>query len=262
MEKVTYLCVHKETNTAMVRQIIEIANAFKGKTIITKKELSAYIHSIDGSATEAGIRQRISRLKKEGTIISVRKGVYALSNRPVYIYPADKFITRLSHLFSTQYSGINYCIWSSAWLYDFTIHQPVQFFYLFETEPDMVEISFNLLKDKGYKAFLNPDEQTMQLYVMGVKDPIVVRSLISRAPLIKNKAIKLPSLEKMLVDAYIDKKLFYFIQGKEIENIYKFSFSLYSINLSRLINYAGRRGIGNEITDFAKRNVQGLNQIF
>ena len=245
----------------MTRQIIEIAKAFKGKTVITKKELSAYIRGINSSATEAGIRQRISRLKKAGIIISIGKGVYAFSNKPVYIYPDDKFITGLSQLFTTQYPGINYCIWSSAWLYDFIVHQPVHFFYLFETEPDMVEILFNLLKDRGYKVFFNPDEQIMQLYVVGEKNPVVVRSMVSRAPLVKRKAIKFPALEKMLVDAYIDKKLFYFIQGKEIENLYRFSFNGYSIHLSRMLNYAGRRGIRNEIVDFAKRNVQGLNRI-
>ncbi len=245
----------------MVRRTIEIVHAFKGKDTITKDELSAYFRSTDGSATDAGIRQRISRFKKAGILISVKKGVYALSNRPVYVHPTDKLITRLSRFFFTQYPDIQYCAWSSAWLYDFTVHQPTRFFYIFETEPDMVETAFNLLKDNGYKVFLNPDEQTMQLYVLGIENPVVVRSLVSRAPLVKNKTIQLPSLEKMLVDAYIDKKLFYFIQGKEMQNIYKFSFSKYSIQISRLLNYAVRRGNGNEISDFALRNVSYLSKI-
>ena len=53
----------------------------------------------------------------------------------------------------------------------------------------------------------------------------------------------------------------YFIQGKEMQNIYKFSFSKYSIQISRLLNYAVRRGNGNEISDFALRNVSYLSKI-
>ena len=157
----------------MAKKTIDIANIFKERATVTKEELTAYIQRSEGSVSEISIRQRISRYKKAGLIISVRKAVYAFSNKPVYKHPENKFITKLSQLFSGQYPGINYCIWSSAWLYDFTIHQPAQFFYIFETEPDMVETSFNLLKDHEYKAFINPDEQTIQLYVMGEKMPLL-----------------------------------------------------------------------------------------
>jgi hypothetical protein len=245
----------------MARKTIEIATAFKGKATITKEELYAYIHSIDNSASDDSIRQRISRHKSSGLIISVKKGVYAFSSKPVYMHTTDKFLLKLSHLFSVQYPEINFCVWSSAWLYDFTVHQPSHFFYVIETEADMVETAFNLLKDNTYTAFLNPDEQTIQLYVMGEKNPVIVKQLLTRAPLSKNKKIKLPSLEKMLVDAYSDKKMFYFIQGKELQNIFKFSFSKYSINLSSLLNYASRRGNEKEITDFILKNVPNANKI-
>jgi hypothetical protein len=90
---------------------------------------------------------------------------------------------------------------------------------------------------------------------------VIVKQLLTRAPLSKNKKIKLPSLEKMLVDAYSDKKMFYFIQGRELQNIFKFSFSKYSINLSSLLNYASRRGNEKEITDFILKNVPNANKI-
>lgn len=239
----------------MAKNSIDIANAFKGKTIITKDELVAYIHSIDNSATDDSIRQRISRYKRLGRIISVKKAVYALSDKLVYTPPIDKFISKIAKIFSTQYPEINYCIWSSAWLYEFTVHQPAHFFYIFETEVDMVETTYNLLKDNGYKAFLNPNEQTIQLYVMEQKNPLVVKQLLSRPHLVKNKKIKLPSIEKILVDAFTDKKHFYFIQGKEMQNIFKYSFNRYSINLSSMLNYANRRGNEKEITDFIIKNV-------
>jgi len=245
----------------MTQQTTEIEKLFEGGATISKEELADYLKSKDIHANDESIRKRISRYKKAGLIISIKKGVYALSKKPVYVHPSDKLIKKLSGLFFSRYPDIDYCVWSSAWLYDFTVHQPVQFFYVFETEPDMVEILFNLLKDNGYHVFLNPDERTMQLYVMGMNNPVVIKPLVSRAPLVRDKALRLPSIEKMLVDAYIDKALFYFIQGNEMQNIFKLSFSKYSINISTLLNYATRRGYGNEIKDFLKNSSSNLNKI-
>ena len=229
---------------------IDIKDAFDGKDSLTKDEIAAYIRGIITNASDDSIRQRISRYKKLGIIVNVKKSVYALSQKPIYQHPEDLFINKLSKIFTSKYSQINYCIWSSAWLYDFTIHQPTQFFYIFETESDMVETAFNLFKDNEFKAFLNPDEQSIQLYVMGQKKPIIVKQLITRSPLVKTKKAKCPSIEKMLVDAYNDKKQFYFIQGEEIKNIFKFSFDKYAINISKLLSYAERRGNKKEMSVF------------
>lgn len=236
----------------MVKTRIDIKDAFKGKDSLTKEEITAYIRSMNSLVSDDSIRQRISRYKKSGLIVNVKKSVYALSEKPIYQHPDDLFVNKLAKIFSKQFSQIKYCVWSSAWLYDFTIHQPAHSFYVFETEKDMVETAFNFLKDNNFKAFLTPDERSIQRYVMGQKKPIIVKQLISRSPLVKTRY---PSIEKMLVDVYTDKKQFYFIQGEEMKNIFKFSFKRYSINISTLLNYAARRGNKNEISNFIANNI-------
>lgn len=154
-----------------------------------------------------------------------------------------------------QYSEIDYCVWSSAWLYSFTVHQPAQYFYLFETERYMLESSFFFFKDHGTNVWLDPDEDAMQLYVAGKRNAVVVKPLVKRAPLAKNGPAVYPSLEKMIADAYIDDHLFYFLQGNELQNVYRFAFDKYSINYTKLINYARRRGREDDIIDFVKKNV-------
>jgi len=176
----------------VVKTRIDIKDAFEGKDKLTKDEISAYIRSLVANASDESIRKRIERYKKSGIIVNVKKSVYALSEKPIYRHPEDLFINKLAKIFSSQYSQINYCVWSSAWLYDFTIHQPTQFFYIFETESDMVETAFNLLKDNEFKAFLNPDEQSIQLYVMGQRKSVIVKPLITRSPLVKTKKTKCP----------------------------------------------------------------------
>ncbi len=243
----------------MAKQGLDIITAFKDRAVVTKEELIAYLLRSGESSSDESIRQRISRYKRMGILITVRQGVYSVSEKPPYIHAVDVFQKKLSKLFIQNYPEINYCIWSSSWLYDFTRHQPSHYFYIFEVDQDMVETAFNLFKDNGIKAYLNPDEQTLQRYVLDQKNTVVIKSLISRAPLINYIRVKLPMLEKMIVDAYAEKKMLFFLQGQELQNIYKFSFGNYRINFSKLINYAKRRGIEKELTLFIKDNVNQKN---
>ena len=231
-----------------------ISNAFKDKSSVTSQELASYFRKEDINATDESIRKRISRLKSSGFLVSIRQGVYALDGKPQFKPVSDTFMQKLAKVFTTAYPEINCCVWSSSWLYEFMIHQPARYFYFFETEPDMVETTFNLLKDNGINAWLNPDEQTMQLYVLGNKNAVIVKPLITRAPLIKSRKVNLPMLEKMLVDAWVDKKFFYFLQGSELSTIFNFAFSRFAVNYSRLLSYARRRGVEKEIEQYIKKH--------
>jgi len=240
----------------------QIRVAFKDKSAITLQELAVYFRNNDDTATDESIRKRISRLKKSGVLVSVGRGVYAITNKPLYKPENDSFMVKLTKIFLSAYPEINSCVWTSAWLYDFMIHQPAHYFYLFETEPDMVEATFNLMKDNNINAWLNPNEQTMQLYVMEKKNAVIIKQLVSRSPLIKSHKANLPMLEKMLVDAWFDKKFFYFLQGGELSTIFNFAFSKYTVNYSRLLSYAGRRGIAKEIDLYIKKRVNLQNAPF
>lgn len=245
----------------MAKKTFDIEKAFTNKSVFSIDELEEYIRSIRKHTNLDNIRQLISRQKRAGRVVSIKKGLYMFSHGRIFVNPSDKFVMKLSKLFSSRYPEINYCIWPSSWLNEFTVHQPSYFFYIFETEPDMVETTFYLLKDKGYEAFLNPDSQTMQLYVIGKKNPVIVKTLVSRAPLIKKNSVRLPSLEKILVDVFSDKKLFYFIQGHELQNIFKFAFRKYSVNISSLLNYSVRRGNNNKLAVYIKKNISYLTSI-
>lgn len=94
---------------------------------------------------------------------------------------------------------------------------------------------------------------------MEKENPMVLKSLSTRAPLqkITDKKLKItvPHLEKILIDLFCDSKTFYFYGGKELENIYANALDLYTIDFSRLLNYAKRRGKESEIRDFIENNL-------
>jgi hypothetical protein len=106
---------------------------------------------------------------------------------------------------------------------------------------------FQYIKDSNSSTFLEPAEKVMEEYVLPSKSPIIVKPLISEAPVNVQGEITLPSLEKILVDIVSDKDMFYFIQGSEIINIYKNASEKYTINYDRLYRYAKRRNSYDEI---------------
>jgi hypothetical protein len=232
----------------------EIHAAFNGSGSIAADELAGFFRTKDPAISDDAIRQRITRLKQSGFLAGLGKGIYTISNKPRFDPQPDAFITKLSKLFTKSYSGIKFCIWSSAWLNDFMTHQPAQFFYLFETEQDMVETSFHLLKDNDIHAWLQPDRETVQLYVMGQKNAVIVKPLVSRAPVINTAKASLPTLEKMLVDAFAEKDLFYYLKGQELTNIFERAIARYLVSWSKLYSYANRRGLKEQIEQFIKDN--------
>jgi len=225
--------------------------AFKGRGNLTFRELAEEMRLRDNSLSETAIRKRISRLLGTGKIVSVSKGVYALSQKAPFHLVADDFIKKLNGIFRPAYPEIKYCTWSSAFFYDFMVHQPARYFYVFETEADMVETAFSLFKDYNLKAWLQPDAEVIQLYVLDQENPLIVKSLVSRAPLLKTGKEHLPSLEKMLVDVKADRDLFNFISGAEIDNIWKQSLKKHGLSWPKLLAYAGRRGKRDEIKQWA-----------
>lgn len=75
---------------------------------------------------------------------------------------------------------------------------------------------------------------------MNDENLIVIKPLRVKSPLenIDNK--KVISIEKIMVDLYID-KLYLYYQGKELQTIYENIFEKYDINMKKLLNYANLR---------------------
>ncbi len=228
----------------------DLGAAFNDGGTITSGELADYFHSKDPEISSDAIRQRIVRLKQSGALIGLGKGIYTLSSKPKYKPKSDAFIAKLNRLFSKKFAGIKSCAWSSAWLNDFTIHQPAHFFYLFETEPDMIETTFNLFKDNNISAWLQPNQDTIQLYLQSQPNSVIVKPLITRSPVIKSPKTSLPELEKILVDVFAEKELFYYLRGQELVNIYERASDRYLISWQRLYSYASRRGLKKQIEKF------------
>ncbi len=91
-------------------------------------------------------------------------------------------------------------------------------------------------------------------------DFILIKPLVSEAPLRDDEGIMVPTLEKLLVDRDSDKEYASLADGI-IQNEYQRAFELYPVNISRLLRYAGRKGEKEETLSRINRINQERVQI-
>jgi hypothetical protein len=237
--------------------IEQLKQKFAGQAHITRNELLSFYRSFEPDLKEATFGWRIYALKEKNLLKPVRKGVYTLIAKPQFHTIIDSKQKELSNKINKQFPSIKYCVWNTRLLNEWMIHQPGRFLILVEVETSVTEAVFYFLKDSNYKnVFLNPDEELLERYIFEETETIIVKTLVSKSPLYKEKKIPVPSAEKILVDLFIDKKIFAPFQGSELVNIFNNVYKQYALNITKLLAYAKRRTKEPELLDFITKNTQ------
>lgn len=144
----------------------------------------------------------------------------------------------------------NYCLWNSSFLNEFTIHQSIRSFFLIEVEKDSIESVFHFLKNSRDTVFIEPSQEVFENYISGENNVIIVKSLISEAPLQSITNLNTVTLEKMLVDVFCDEITFLAYKGNEMKAIFANAYSKYTINQNKLLRYANRRGKKEKLQNY------------
>lgn len=83
-------------------------------------------------------------------------------------------------------------------------------------------------------------------------DFILVKPLITEAPVFDSEGIMMPDLEKILVDHQADKE-YASLGDDDIQKEYQRAFEIYPVNTSRLLRYAARKGKKEETENLVSR---------
>lgn len=251
-------------HTFIVNKLIE---EFKDREAFSREELFNFFRSFEPDLKEGTLGWRIYDLKKKNILRTVRRGHYAISSKPVYKPMLSYDLLKLAKRISEQFKEITYCIWETEWLNEFTVHQTGKKMIIIEIETDMVDSLFYDLKDHlKYDFFIDPNDKAIEYYIPESNKPVIIKNLLTRAPITsrteKQKTIHLPLLEKILVDLFAERKLFYFYQGNELVNIYNSALNHYALNFTKIFHYAKRRDKAQEIKDFMLKNMPHLTKGF
>ncbi len=219
---------------------------FESKKSLSKEELVLAIGNDFPDWNSSTIKVYLSKLKKEGILNNPSRGAYTISNKKIFNPETSQNLKKIAGKIQKEYPFITFCIWNTNWLNDLMRHQPFKQYTVIEVEKEAAEQVFNYLNDNYKNVFLNPDSEIFDFYISSLDEIIIVKNLISEAPMLTLNKLTVPTLEKILVDILIDVNLFAAQQG-ELNFIFKAAFEKYDINEAKMKRYAARRNREEEL---------------
>lgn len=199
---------------------------------------------------ETTVNWRIYELVRLGVLKRISRGHFQIGQMKIFTPEPSKQLVKLYRTISAQFPYVQLCIWETGWLNDLTQHLSNKSLTILETEKDACETVFHKLQDSNKAVFLEPSAEIMERYVSVENSPIIIKSMVSEAPLQKVNGVNVPMLEKILVDLVCDTDILFAYQGRELQHIWENSFSQYTIQQDKLLRYASRRKKKNDIIEY------------
>jgi hypothetical protein len=236
---------------------------FKEEKFFKRESLLAFYRQFDPDLKESTFRWRLHQLKARKIITPVTKDLLTLNSKPGFRPVSGELESKVSNLIERQFPGLKYCIWSTKSVNEFMRHLPGTFISILQVEKDALEPVYEYLKSQHKGAvYLQPDEKVINRYIFEAELPIILQSLISKAPTQKVGTIASITIEKMIVDLFCEKSLFVAYQGSELVHIINNVYQRYAVNFTKLLHYARRRGRELDLKHFLKEKTDIPKVIF
>jgi len=223
------------------------------KSQFTRKELIAYMEEHKQVVSPNALSVQLDRLLKNNDLNRIERGVYALpatSHKNFIAFISDE-IKQLNLKLKTQFPFANFCVWSSNTIAPYIPHILNLNYIYIDVERDIVESVFDYLNSNStLRVFLCPSQDDFNRYVIG-NESVIVRTLISEAPLQELDGFNTPTIEKIVVDVMGDVE-FDFLKGTEITYFFSNVIERHNLNTNKLLRYATRRGRKEEIEEILK----------
>jgi len=249
-----YLQNQIETNISKDKlHIDQLKTYFKTKESFKSKEISDFYKTFEPELKQTTINWRIFSLVKKGVLQRIGRGKFALGEMNTFMPEITYKQTSLYKKIKKEFPFLDLCIWNTSIINEFSIHQTNQNFLILEAEKETTQAVFIYLNEQKKNVFLEPTKDVFERYIIDKENVIIVKALISEAPLQNIKDFKTSTIEKTLVDLFCDDIVFSAYQGNEMKTIYKNAFSKYSINENKLLRYANRRGKKEEVKDYLQQ---------
>jgi hypothetical protein len=234
--------------------IIEQLNRrFKEEKFFKREALWDFYREYDPDLKGSTFRWRIHQLKAKKIIMPITQDLFTLDVKPYFKPDAEEIEIKISNKIGKQFQHLKYCIWSTKSVNQFSLHITGKFLIILQVEKDALEPVFDFLKSQNIgTVYYQPDEKELERYVFEKEQPVILQSLISKAPVQTVGKILTITLEKMIVDLFCERNLFVAFQGRELVHIINNAYQRYAINFTTLFHYAGRRGRVEDLKQFFK----------
>ena len=239
-------------------KIDEVRKSFGNKPF-TSDELYRFYLEEEPTLKKTTFRWRVSNLKKENVIYSLKRGLYTAERKNNFTPPIDKQLKNLYKKIKAQFPYSEISIWVTSWLNDYMVHQPLTRNIIIEVDKEAVASVFSFLQETMKNVFLNPSKYEIETYMSTGHSNVIVKNLVAESSVETREDISIPRIEKIMVDLFVEDQLYVTYQGEELKNIYDAFFETFSINQSTLNRYATKRKVKERFLTFLKDETE-INQ--
>jgi hypothetical protein len=236
--------------------ITELKKEFKNAEVISTSDIVGFYLSTEPNIPRSTVNWRVYDLVNRSVLTRIGKGKFRLNSASLpqhtFIPEIKQNVKRIHSFIKKNFPFITYCIWDASLINGFSHNISNNNSIYVDCERGVTEEVYYKLKQVRNSVFHMPRNETLEWYVTDFKDPVIVRPLISEAPIQFEEDVPTITLEKLLVDLFADPE-FYYLQGNEYRHIFENAISRYSINEDKLLRYAGRKGKKEEMQDFLKK---------
>lgn len=230
-------------------KIEALLEKFKHQGIFTTRDVRNFYAEEEPKIPNNTVNWRIYKLVQSGIISRVGRGKYIAGAQVEFKPFLGKKEISITDQLEKHFPFSDFSIWTTDAIQELYQHYSRVKFIIVEVDRDSVEAVFHFLKDNYSKVYLKPTQDMVENLLLHMKDVIVIQNLISQAPLQEIQKTTTVTLEKLLVDLFCEKNLFFYLQGSELQNIFQRAFEKYTINESKLLRYADRRKKKDEIRE-------------
>jgi len=229
------------------------------KTFINEKAyfsvyaLKSYLKQKGCSFKDQTVNQYLYRLRDIHKIYNSGYGWYStISHNELDI--GDDSISKLVQLISNQYPYLEFNIWSTRQLSNYFHHIPARHLILVYTDPEALRSIFDFLIDQGYTVYNNPTKEILNRHWLPEEETVILRPKITQSPVSGTGFLHFATIEKILVDLYLEKDRLMYMDEAEFERIVDNILFKNRLNIATLLRYAGRREVRTKFEKLLFRN--------
>lgn len=228
----------------------EVALAIKGKfsnqTTITSKELVLFLSDLFPELSTKTIPWKINQLKAENLIYQTGRGIYTFDFKPEFNTEISLKSKRVYNK-TKSFVSTDLVVWDTEVL-DLIIERENEkrATFLLVQKDELNEL-FEQMQSMSKPVYLEPNQEIIQRYILPQNDVILLYPLISETPTDHIGDYVLPTLEGILVNAWLLSENYLKPLDYSISEIFECAFRKYNVNKNKLLRYASRRDQRKEI---------------
>src|SRR3989339_349382 len=223
-------------NTEAYNKLIKYC---EGMNYLSLEQINSFLSDQGYSYSNETIKKYIHRLKQSEVIFSAGRGFYSKIENE--FQPTPHNLNELIGQIKTKYPLLTFSIWSTKLLSPFFHHTQNQFYIFLYADKDSLIFLRDFLIENNFKAYLNPSVNDKNIVIQN--NTVILRDYITRS----KGENHISSIEKILVDFLIESEKLNLIDFSEYEKLFEAVITGYRLNISYIIDYAGRRKVDDTI---------------